>query len=203
MSTSPSPTTPHPTQWDIPPIRWAFELLPATPDHSLQVYLPACPAHTLACPERSLLHTNAILLLLASHAPCAQPLLRIFPQLRCSAFSFSPRVLRARNCCCEFFHLPPPSASQTKRRCVQRPCLPTAAALLVSKEMGLHRNSQSVVACNKRPRVETAAPLTAVVDPKGQPPLPSLWQPGDQADDRLRSVRMRPHTAPQRRVLCR
>jgi hypothetical protein len=30
MSTSPSQTTPHPTQWDIPPIRWAFELLLAT-----------------------------------------------------------------------------------------------------------------------------------------------------------------------------
>jgi hypothetical protein len=35
---------------------------------------------------------------------------------------------------CEFFHLPPLSASQTKMRCVQRPCLPTAAALPVSKK---------------------------------------------------------------------
>jgi hypothetical protein len=108
----------------------------------------------------ALLRTIAMhrLLLLASRVPCAQPLLRIFPQLRCSAFSFSPRALRARNRCCEFFHLPPPSASQAKRRCVQRPCLPTAAALLVLKEMGLHRNLQTVVAHNRRPRVETAIP---------------------------------------------
>jgi hypothetical protein len=148
-------------------------------------------------------------LLDSASAACAQSRahvsssVRFFAQLRCSAFSFSPRSLLARNRCCEFFHLPPPSASQTKRRCVQRPCLPTAAALPVSKEMGLHRNRQSVVACNKRPRVETAAPLTAVVEPKGQPPLPSLWPPGDQADDRLGSVWMRPHTVSQRRALCR
>ena len=44
MPTSPSPTTPHSKHWDTSRVR---------------VYLPACPAHTLACPERALLHTNA------------------------------------------------------------------------------------------------------------------------------------------------
>ena len=58
----------------------------------------------------------------------------------------------------EFSTFPPPVSSQAKRSCVQRPCLPAAAALPVSKEMGLHRNRQSVVACNRRPRVETALP---------------------------------------------
>ncbi len=132
--------------------------------------------------------------------------MRFFAQLRCSAFSFSPCALlaRNRNRCCEFFHLPPPSTSQTKRRCVQRPCLPTAAALPVSKEMGLHRNHQSVVACNRRPRVETAAALTMIVlaprvcrtrgpcPPKGTNVSPEHW--GRQvisADDRLGSVEMR------------
>ena len=53
------------------------------------------------------------------------------------------------------------------------------------------------------PRQTSSSSSTAAVDPQGQPPLPSLWPPGDQADDRLGSVWMRPHTAPQRRVLCR
>ena len=57
------------------------------------------------------------------------------------------------------------------------------------EEMGLHRIRQSVVACNRRPRVETAAFLDYG--------LPSLWDSrfsrapgpsGDQADDRLGNV---------------
>jgi hypothetical protein len=58
----------------------------------------------------------------------------------------------------EVFHPPSPLVSQAKSQCVQRSCLPTAAALPVSKEMGLHRNRQSVVACNRRgvrPRIPT------------------------------------------------
>jgi len=54
--------------------------------------------------------------------------------------------------------------------------------------MGLHRNFQSVVACNRRPRVETAASLTTLSSllefpPKatwGRTSLPTLWPPGDQ-----------------------
>jgi hypothetical protein len=43
---------------------------------------------------------------------------------------------------------------------------------------------------------------TAAVDPEGQPPLPSLWPPGDQADDRIGSVWMRGLT-PRGKDACR
>ena len=49
------------------------------------------------------------------------------------------------------------------------------------EDMGLHRNRQSVVACNRRPRVETAASLTTLVNPKGQTSLPTLGPTGDHA----------------------
>ena len=38
------------------------ELLLATPERSLRVYLPVCPACTPACPARSPVHTNVLLL---------------------------------------------------------------------------------------------------------------------------------------------
>jgi hypothetical protein len=55
------------------------------------------------------------------------------------------------------------------------------------------------------PRQTSSSSSTAAVDPQGQPSLPSLWPPGDQADDRLGSVWMRPHTAAEdaSRVLIR
>jgi len=67
-------------------------------------------------------------------------------------------ALSAQPLLSKFSTLLPPWRAKAKRRCVQRPCLPAAAALPVSKEMGLHRNHQSVVACNRRPRVGTALP---------------------------------------------
>jgi hypothetical protein len=85
------------------------------------------------------------------------------------------RALRARSRCCRSFPpFLPPVSSRTKSVWPARSCPPAAAVLPESKKWGLHRNRQFVVASNKRPRVETAAPLTAVVYPKGLPPLPSL-----------------------------
>jgi len=52
------------------------------------------------------------------------------------------------------------------------------------------------------PRQTSSSSSTAAVDPEGQPPLPSLWPPGDQADDRIGSVWMRGLT-PRGKDACR
>ena len=94
----------------------------------------------------------------------------------------------------------PPLASQTKSRCVQRSCLPTAAALPVSKEMGLHRSRQSVVACNRRPSVETAASFDCGLPRQRDSRLfRAPGPPGDQADDRLKK-RVDAGLTPQRQT---
>ena len=91
----------------------------------------------------------------------------------------------------------------------------TAATLPKLKGMGLHRNRQSVVACNRRPRVKTAAALTTIVlaprvfrtrgpcPPKGTNVSPEHW--GSQvisADDRLGSVGMRGLTLRRKDAPC-
>jgi hypothetical protein len=80
------------------------------------------------------------LLLPASHAPCAQPLLSNFS-------TFLPRV-------------------EPDEERLASPLLPAGSCRTAGiEEMGLHRIRQSVGAPNRRPCLETAAPLTAAVDP--------------------------------------
>jgi hypothetical protein len=107
------------------------------------------------------------LLLPAARARCTQPLL--------SKFST--------------FHLPLPVASQTKERCVQRPCLPTAAALPVSKKWVCTEFASLLVRPTNVPASKQRLPLTAVCS--GNRFWRALGPPGDQSGDRLGSVGMR------------
>ena len=107
------------------------------------------------------------LLLPAARARCTQPLL--------SKFST--------------FHLPLPVASQTKERCVQRPCLPTAAALPVSKKWVCTEFASLLVRPTNVPALKQRLPLTAVCS--GNRFWRALGPPGDQSGDRLGSVGMR------------
>jgi hypothetical protein len=111
-------------------------------------------------------------------------------------------ALSARNRCSRSF--PPSSPLGEPGEESLRPTLLPADSCLTAgiEEMGLHRSRQSVVACNRRPHVETAASLTTIINPKGQTSLPTLWPPGDQADDRLGSVWMRASRRSGRRVPC-
>jgi hypothetical protein len=80
------------------------------------------------------------LLLLALRAPCAQPLLSKFS-------TFLPR-------------------GELGEERLASPLLPAVSCRTAGiEEMGLHRIRQSVGAPNRRPCLETAAPLTVVVDP--------------------------------------
>ena len=105
------------------------------------------------------------LLLPASRASCAQPLL--------SKFS---TVL-------------PPLASQTKSRCVQRSCLPTAAALPESKKWVCTEVASLLSRATDVPTLKQRLPLTAVCS--GSRFWRALGPPGDQSGDRLGSVGMR------------
>ena len=76
-------------------------------------------------------------------------------------------ALSARNRCSRIF---PPSSPpwRARRRVAALTLLPADSCRTAGiEEMGLHRSRQSVVACNRRPRVETAASLTTIVNPKG------------------------------------
>ena len=58
----------------------------------------------------------------------------------------------------EVLHLPPPRGEPGEER-VASPLLPAGSCRTAGiEEMGLHRSRPSVVACNRRPRVETALP---------------------------------------------
>jgi len=98
----------------------------------------------------------------AAHSRAKRHTLKATFRLTCAQSRSNCRLashaLRAQPLLSKFSTLLPPWRAKAKRRCVQRPCLSAAAALPVSKEMGLHRNRQSVVACNRRPRVGTALP---------------------------------------------
>ena len=72
----------------------------------------------------------------------------------------------------QVFRLPPPRGEPGEER-VASPLLPAGSCRTAGiEEMGMHRSRLSVVACNRRPRVETAAPLTAVVYPQGHTASP-------------------------------
>jgi hypothetical protein len=87
------------------------------------------------------------------------------------------------------FTFRPPFGEPGEER-VASPLLPVGSCRTAGiEEMGLHRSRQSVVACNRRPRVETAAPLTAACS--GSRFSRAMGPPGDQAGDRLGSDGMR------------
>ena len=96
-----------------------FALLLATPESSLHVYLPACPARTLACPERLLLHTNARFL---RTSPCV---------LSCAiTFSSTPSALTAHFRRLRAVHAQPLLASTalfTRNRCFHGFSLPPSS----------------------------------------------------------------------------
>jgi hypothetical protein len=89
----------------------------------------------------------------------------------------------------EVFHRPPPFWRAKRRSAASNALACRQLPHCRYRRNGLHRIRQSVVACNRRPRVETAAFLDYG--------LPSLWDSrfsrapgpsGDQADDRLGNV---------------
>ena len=80
----------------------------------------------------------------------------------------------------------PPLASQTKSRCVQRSCLPTAAALPESKKWVCTEVASLLSRATDVPALKQRPPLTAVCS--GNRFSRALGPSGDQADDRLGSV---------------
>ena len=144
------------------------------------------PQRVLTPPRARVTRATAELLS-RSPARCASP-------HNCDISDSSPSTLSERNRCFHSFStlLPLRRASEvesvprvrdTKQLAVDS--CPTAEI----EEMGLPRIRQSVVACNRRPRVETAASLTTAVDPLRDSRLSrALGLPGDPADDLFGSV---------------
>jgi hypothetical protein len=129
--------------------------------HSPHRVLALPPAYTRLL-HSDLLRTIAIQRLLAS---CAQQLLSNFSTV-------------------------PPPLGESGEKSLRPTLLPADSCHTAGiEEMGLHRSRQSVVVCNRLPRIETAASLTTAVDPLRDSRLSrALGPPGDQADDWLGRV---------------
>ena len=158
-------------------IPWVFALLLATPKRCLRV----CSTRSLCAPQRA---HNAV-----SFCQCALPCDRLAgrfggraipPQLQ-RVLALSPAsvghlpsallrttcALSACNRCSRSF--PPSSPLGEPGEESLRPTLLPADSCRTAgiEEMGLHRSRQSVVACNRRPRVETAASLITICPDRG------------------------------------
>ena len=97
-------------------------------------------------------------------------------------------ALSARNRCSRSF--PPSSPLGEPGEESLRPTLLPADSCRTAgiEEMGLHRSRQSVVACNRRPRVETAASLTTMSTQRDKRLSRACGRQVISADDWLGSV---------------
>jgi hypothetical protein len=93
---------------------------------------------------------------------------------------------------------PEHSKVRNRRQC-RRGRSTRAASTRAHPAAATRRSEAQSQSARSTPSKNSSSSSTAAVDPQGQPPLPSLWPPVDQADDRIGSVWMRGLT-PQRRT---
>ncbi len=108
------------------------------------------------------------------------------------------RALRAQLLLSKFSTFLPP---RNRRQC-RRGRSACAASTRAHPVAATRQSEAPSKSARSTPSKNSSSSSTAAVDPQGQPPLPSLWPPGDQADDRLGSVWMWASRRSCRRVPC-
>jgi hypothetical protein len=152
--------------------------------------------------QARLLRTSACALSLAITPACSRTSTRVrrsppwCASQRATAMQrlLTSRVPHAQRSCFEVFHLPPPPplASQAKSRCVQRSCLLTAAALPESKKWACTEIASLCCRVQQTSPRGNSGSFDCGRRPVGTDRLSrALGPPGDQADNRLGSVRKR------------